>query len=322
MVYNTIQNSAGNQLVKRNFDFVYFPENPDTNYLSDINKRQGKYSGSITLEMTAVDNIYLGSGFIDFDEKSGLIGTTVEELNKAIIPGSSVKGAVRHVARAVSDGCILQSEKEQQSEKEHLELKREQTFSCVPMPKKGETFHVCIVCDMFGTMGLKSKLSFSDFVADRYEVIKCRVPLQFSPKIREPFYLKDELYEGKRLHKGYKFYFTDCEKRESDKIQTITVIKKGAVFTGKIRFEYLDEKELMLFLYSLGIGGKYFSHKIGGYKADGYGTVNFRCTKFDLNGKETLLTEAENYANKYVKECSDDCYDRIEQLEEIMSYKE
>lgn len=315
-MYNTIQNSAGNQAVKRNFDFVYFPKNPDTRYLRNIEERQGEYSGSITLEMTAVDNIYLGSGFIDYDKKSGLIGNTVEELNKAIILGSSVKGTVRHVARAVSEGCITSSEKEP------LKLTGKQKCYCEPMPKKNETFHVCIVCDMFGTMGLKSKLSFSDFVADRYEVIKCRVPLQFSPNVKAPFYLKDELYEGKRLHKGYKFYFTDCEKRVSDKLETITAVKKGAVFTGKITFDGLDENQLMLFLYSLGIGGKYFSHKIGGYKADGYGTVNFRCTKFDLNGKETLLSEAENYANKYVKECSDDSYDRIEQLEEIMSYKE
>lgn len=310
MVYNSRQFPTRNYVVERNFDFVYFPENPDTNYLRNIEERQGEFSGSITLEMTAVDNIYLGSGFIDYNEKSGLIGNTVEELNKAIIPGSSVKGAVRHVARAISDGCILQSEK-----KGDLNLKSKQNQFCDPMSKNEKDFHVCIVCDMFGAMGLKSKLSFSDFTADKYEVIKCQVPLQFSPNIKAPFYLDDE------LHKGYKFYFTDCEKRESDKLETITAIKKGAVFTGKIRFEYLDENELTLFLHSLGIGGEFFSHKIGGYKADGFGTVNFKCVNFELNGNVTSPAEAEKYAKAYVDECLDDCYYRIEQLRKIMCYK-
>ncbi len=309
MVYNSRQFSARNQVVKRNFDFVYFPEKPNTYYLNDIDKRQGEYSGSITLEMTAVDNIYLGSGFIDYNGGLGLIGTTVEELNKAIIPGSSVKGAVRHVARAISDGCILQSEKQ------HLELTKKQTFSCVPMPKNDKSFHVCIVCDMFGTMGLKSKLSFSDFVADKYEVIRCQVPLQFSPNVQAPFYLED------RLHKGYKFYYTKCENQVSDKLETITAVKKGAVFTSKITFDGLDENELTLFLHSLGISGEYFSHKIGGYKADGFGTVNFKCISFNLNGKETALDDAESYAQQYVDECSNDCYYRIEQLRDIMCYK-
>ncbi|MDE5946518.1 MAG: hypothetical protein K2J47_02955 [Ruminococcus sp.] len=309
MVYNSRQFSARNQVVKRNFDFVYFPENPDTHYLNDIDKRQGEYFGIITLEMNAVDNIYLGSGFIDYNVGAGLIGTTVEELNKAIIPGSSVKGAVRHVARAISDGCIMQSEKER------LRLTRQQISSCVSMPKNNKPFHVCIVCDMFGTMGLKSKLSFSDFVADKYEVINCQVPVQFSPNVQAPFYLED------RLHKGYKLYYTECENRESDKLETVTALEKGAVFTGKITFDGLDENELILFLHSLGIGEEYFSHKIGGYKADGFGTVNFKCVKFEMNGKEILPSEAETYAKAYVDKCSDDCYDRIKQLRKIMHYK-
>jgi CRISPR/Cas system CSM-associated protein Csm3 (group 7 of RAMP superfamily) len=296
----------------RNFDFVYFPENPNTNYLRNLRNRRGDYSGFITLKMTAVDNIYLGSGFVDFDARSGMIGTTIEELNRAVIPGSSIKGSVRQVARAISDGCIMQSEKER------LYLTKEQRSSCVPMPKKNETFHVCVVCDMFGTMGLKSKLSFSDFTADDYEIIKCQVPLQFSPNIQAPFYKED------RLHKGYKFYFTECEKRESEKTETITAIKKDTVFTGRIAFDGLDKKEFLVFMHSLGIGGEYFSHKIGGYKADGFGTVNFECTDLVLNGEILAADKAVYYACEYIDNeemCTDECHERIAQLREIMKYK-
>ncbi|MBP5604480.1 MAG: hypothetical protein J6X60_02910 [Ruminiclostridium sp.] len=306
-----LKNTAFTTSAPRNFDFVSFPKEVNTQYITDINNRKGEFSGTIQLEMTAVDNIYCGSGNVGFDKNDGLTTSTLIEGEKCIIPGSSIKGAVRQVARAISDGCIKGTEK-------GLYIKKEQRYECnLKDPKKNRYVdNICIICDMFGMMSLSSKIAVSDFVSEKYELVKCDMPDLFTPNINSSYYKEDN------VHLGYKFYYTRCDDRSSlPHNNVVYAVKKGTVFEGEVRFKYLDKKELNLLMYSLGIIKDDFSHKIGGYRADGFGTVNFFCKGFVLNSEMKSPKDALHFAGEYPDNASDECYYRIEKLCEIMKYK-
>lgn len=299
----------------RNYDFVYFPREVKTEYVTDINRRNGKYSGNITLKIKAVDNLYLGSGFLHYDGRSGIVAESLFEHGKMVIPGSSVKGAVRHVARAVSDACILSSESER------LNLDKKQKYKCNPKisNSRDNSFQLCIVCDMFGAMGIASKVRFSDFVSDSCDTEECSVPVQFSPDINFPYYKINK--NNNKFHKGYKFYKTICEEDDVPKTEKITATKKGTEFTGTVSFSGLHEDELQLLMFSLGLSGKKFSHKLGGYRAHGFGTVNFSCLEFSLINKKLSPEDAAEYAKKYTENKHANP-ESVKQICEIMKYRE
>lgn len=301
--------NSGNVIsAPRNFDFVDFPKQVNTSHVDDIKKRRGAFSGVIRLQIKTVDLLYLGSGFVEYEENKGISSRSMTENKKAVIPGSSVKGAIRHVARAISDGCI--------PNEKGLDLPHELNKKCRPTAAKDNPAHFCIICDMFGAMGLGSKISISDFTSECSDTVQCKVPAQFSPNINSGYYKENG------CHIGYKFYFTNCESRSMLRHNTtIYAVPKGTVFTGDIRFTGLDKTELQLLMHSLGIGGEYFSHKLGGYRADGFGTVNFICTDFILNGQQCPAAEAVDLACQYVDSCSDDCYDRISLLRQLMTFR-
>ena len=140
---------------------------------------------------------------------------------------------------------------------------------------------------MFGSMRLGSKVTVTDFTADTCETAACLVPQQNNP------HMEKDHYKQNGYHFGYKFYRTECEPRDSlTKDNRIYAVPAGPVFTGSIRFKGLRKKQLKLLLCSLGIGGHAFSHKLGGYRADGFGTVNLTCTAFTLNGETSTPAKA------------------------------
>ncbi len=304
----------------RNYDFVKFPKEPNCNFITDINKRyeEDDFSGRITLKITTVDNLYLGGGYTSFDKDNGFINETLEESGRAVIPGSSVKGAVRQVCRAISDGCIPIEKNDR------YELDYSQKKKC-SIGRDG--FHICMVCDMFGMMGLGSKVKFSDFVCDEKDVFE----IVSVPKL--PLMNVDGK-EGDKPYKGYKFYKTFCKLINVGNSNKVRAVKSGAVFNGAIDFEGLKGKELALLMCSLGISKEdSFSHKLGGYRPCGLGTVNFSVVNFMLNDEEKTADDAFQFADRYgcdnieknpedKIECSQDAYDRLGNLIDIMKYKE
>ena len=290
-----------------NYDFVPFPKKINTSYKTDIKQRKGKFSGIIRLTATAVDNLFIGSGYNVFDEKNGLIKRTVRESTAAVIPGSAVKGVLRQTARAVSDGCISSS----LSKDEIRDVKENVRDGCHADPFD---FGVCIVCDMFGAMSLASKVSISDFIAPSCPLYPFYVPQQFGPNTASKSY---EDQDGYLI--GYKFYKTKCETRpDVKKSNVINGVYSGTAFSGEIVFNGLDKQELELLLFSLGLTGT-FSQKLGGFRAEGFGTVNFSCSELIVNGAKE---DAAAWAKRYKDDCSEDCKERIRKLETILVFKD
>lgn len=236
-------------------------------------KNEKTYTGYVALRLTCRTDIYIGSGFSVMPENSNqLVYQTMLYDGKPVIPGSSLKGVVRNIASAASNGCLPQ-------------LPRSKGGSPARYPrginniKCSSKNGFCIVCDMFGAMSKGSKVIFSDMYSENAKTEIKKYNAQYGPKA---------VYtENDGTAKGYKFYYTGDNKYEMQSKVNVQVVKKGAVFTGKVFFKKLTEEQLSLLMFSLGLDDSKdntIALKIGGFKNEGIGEVQVTCIKFECSG--------------------------------------
>ena len=100
-------------------------------------------------------------------------------------------------------------------------------------------------------------------------------------------------------------------KPQNDKLRAVP---PETVFTGEITYRNLDKKELGLLLFGLG-QSRSISLKLGGYRNEGFGTVNITLAS-DQIGDTLAMT------NEFIDSVDDTLVFGIEQLEDGMPYKE
>lgn len=237
----------------------------------------GNHNGYIDLNVTVVDGLHIGSGFKQIQDKT-VYSETIRRDGKAVIPGASLKGAVRHVARTVSDGCVP---------KEYIDrFASEFNLKCSNR-KDGNR---CIICDMFGMMGRKSKILFSDLVCENPEYEIKEMNAQFLPSLKNPIYFEQGSI------KGYKLYRNKCAKYVLAQRELVEIVKRGSVFKGRLHFFGLTNSELNLLCFALGLGED-INIKIGGYKTEGIGQIKVRGEIMVNRKKETAKHFADSYSN-------------------------
>ena len=285
-----------------NSDFAEF--NTPRIYLEEnkyVDKSAAKNSGYIDLKILTVSNLAVGNGMFSKD-KVGLYKDIMTNGEYPIIPGSSLKGAVRHIANIVSDGCIK------------AKSGRKYVIDVPNANLKCDVKNKCIICDMFGMMKVKSKLTFSDAVSKSAKTKVFNVNCQHSPKLTVAKYCNVE--KGPRNNvgklKGYKLYCNKVKKYDAYKKIRIKAILPGAEFNTRIFFNDLTDKELELLCFALGCT-KTFNLKLGGFKNEGYGRVEISGNVIMDRKSVDAKLYAENYKNKY-KEFSRSITD----VEEIM----
>lgn len=120
---------------------------------------------------------------------------------------------------------------------------------------------------MFGKMGWRSKVFFSDLIAE-YKTTACfQAAQQFAPHPDAEKYLDEDGYHT------YKFYKTRINSVTKPQNDMLRAVPPNTVFIGEIAYRNLDQKELGLLLFGLGQSGS-ISLKLGGYRNEGFGTVN------------------------------------------------
>lgn len=297
----------------KNYDFVPFAK-PNVKY-SNSRDNSGRKSGYLKIKFIVEKELYVGSGFVS-ESKNGFTYETMKHNGKCVIPGSSVKGVIRNICRAVSDGCIP-------FQKEKIKVREDYKGECIKGKKNGEFYdNWCIVCDMFGSINptLKSRISFSDFVSENAEVNITDKIQQFSPNPNSESYFDDDGY-----HKGYKFYNSIYSNEYDDDYQgtqkiKIEKIEKGSEFEGKILFKNIKDEELSLLVFALGLDGNILI-KIGGFKAQGMGDMRSECIelRFIDNKGEYNDGDITGYIKKYVNGYGSKFNAQIKKLEEIQS---
>ena len=132
--------------------------------------REGHISGQIHGTIEALSPIHIGSGVIDIGRDVELIKTAVRTGENIVIPGSSLKGAIRSVVEAISESCVS---------KVSYQVRRAVPREFSECRQKNR---LCVACRMFGAMGFQGNIAIQDAPHIHGEIGTEYVPELFSPR--------------------------------------------------------------------------------------------------------------------------------------------
>ena len=249
--------------MNKSYDFVPFLK-------CETYECKGKlYEGIITITIKTLTPIHISPGKYSVDENKKIFKPFIKINGRMVIPGTSLKGVVRSVAEAVSYSCYTLSNK--------LDKKK-----LLDKSHKGK--RKCIICDMFGSMGYKSKVQFSDCYLINGESEIIGLPASFSPNPQSSAY-----FDEKGKYKGHKFYKHGILgiQRKGDILYEC--VRQNAEFKGEVRFKALTEEQIELLCFSLGLSGD-IQPKIGFGKNYFYGSIS-------IESEERWTDKAKEYKN-------------------------
>lgn len=328
----------------------------------DLIKEQRSYSGKLRLKITVVSPLHIGSKQQDYDSNGNVIKKQMCRNGKIILPGSSLKGAVRSVAEAVSYSCAVKV-----PDDVLLKILPPQNESRCSGAGK-----LCMSCYIFGMMGkagnYKGRVQFGEFALESGGLINKKIPLLESPfknypKVHDKFSAdgKKHNYGNERLYyckacetgdcenctkevffekietagtnrqmgfRGRKFYSTRKEIVSGTNKETCyEMIAPGSVLKGEVLFQDLRQDEGRLLAYALDIGN-YFMMKLGYGKPLGYGKVKIEIEDAESIGsrypsaKKIDKELVEKWAQEYRTDNTDELKTVMSELERIMSNAE
>ncbi|MEM1689752.1 MAG: RAMP superfamily CRISPR-associated protein [Candidatus Hadarchaeales archaeon] len=216
------------------------------NVIQEQPRTRGRFTGlcgDLQVSIEVVSGLHVGSGQLPIKVDEEKLAQTIEldywsfplVNERAVIPGSSVKGNVRarlELSFKEKDGwfrsCFTETGRFQKGPSKdgswrHFKIWEPSVKQNRIVPRegkgsqcdfvKGKQERVCLLCDLFGTTGLIGLLEFSDFI----------------------------LSEGRLSPQKFKYGLK------------LLVAEIGSVFTGKVWFMNLKPEELGLVLWGMGL---------------------------------------------------------------------
>lgn len=248
-------------------------------------------SGIINFKMEVITSLHVGSGMQFLDDKNSIYNAFYKWNKQYVIPGSTLKGCIRHIAESISHSCF--SGKFKYDKKIYKPIKN----------KTEEKDGKCIVCDVFGSMGMKSKVQISQLILEKGHPCTKLLPNLKGPHITESLLEDDKI-------KGYKFYHHGKENIILKGEVPYEVLPKGSIFTGKINYKGISQEELNLLCFSLGFSGEIMP-KLGYGKPAYMGSVRFIPDE----------QKYEQYAKTYKENADAEVQQAISELCDILDYK-
>jgi len=265
-------------LIKEEKPFFWIPlrGKPMTQKFLDHDRFTG-WNGRLELEIEVISQyLYLGSGnFIIFNlrDREHACYAFTRRNGQLIIPGTSIKGAVRSVVEAISNSCIGQS-----ASKERVTSSHERDKCCPDVD------HLCTACRLFGTPEYSGRACFSDAVpAGRIELMQIKVADLWPPhQSRE-----------RKFYQSKSFQQQDMQPQKSHRF--LEVVPKGARFITTLSFENATSAEMGILSRAIGFDRSSqdptkvvcaFPIKMGGAKSRCLGSVHFHPKKLCLLPQE------------------------------------
>lgn len=253
------------------YDFVPLPKGgPDRKKgIGQDQLRANLYSGVLQLTLRTLTPVHVGMGYSDFVKASNQEYLAALQASKPVregntvrrqylIPGSSIKGAVRSIVEAITRSCVRVTKPAHHS---HL-----------PKEYRGCTRvdALCTACRLFGAQDYQGHLRFEDAIAPEGTLVPLRVPLLWEPA-RGKHRLPPRYLSQDGMAKGRKFYF---HARYATSNDPRTCIKSSAELPLRIHFQNLSKADLGVLLTALGVHPEHpFPIKLGGGKPVGLGSV-------------------------------------------------
>lgn len=266
------------------YDFVPFPKKPPSREagVGQDRLKADRLSGILELTLETLTPVHVGSGYSDFVTAGNQQYLAALQASKRVveentlrrrylIPGSSLKGAVRSIMEAISPSCAVAT-------RFTRDLPRGSGACRDPE-------NLCIACRLFGAQDYQGHLQFEDAVAPKGSLVLLHTPLLWSPargaRTLPPHYLDD------RQAKGRKFYY---HARNPQGVDPRTCFKSGTQLPLRIQFTNLTAAELGLLLTALGLHPKHpFPIKLGGGKPVGLGSVRVKLEAVALHSGATAV---------------------------------
>jgi CRISPR/Cas system CSM-associated protein Csm3 (group 7 of RAMP superfamily) len=230
-----------------------------------------KLSGSISLTLQVKNPIFIASGVVvrgqDISAQHKnipLIKVGVNEDNRVLIPGSSLKGAIRAAYEAITRSCLCKTRVDKAK---------------IPNGFKecDRKDNLCPTCRVFGAMGWQGLIGFSDAIGTDIKSSIGFMPSLYSPQNKRIAYFKNGKVAGR------KFYY-HAVKAVSKGQKGIPVQQIGidSTFKTKLSFKNLSAAEIGTLLTVLGVSPRHdFALKIGGGKPIGMGTVKVKIDRIE-----------------------------------------
>lgn len=183
--------------------------------------------GRIELEVECLTDIHVGGTapvVVELDGQSALVqGMTrvpTESGRTPVIPGSSVKGAVRAIVEAITPSCDR--------------LSRDRNAACERPPS------LCPACGAFGAPGWRATVAFSDLVpVEPVELIARRIAQRYS--------------HAKAPRKGRRLYGLQPEEPLSSDVEALECLPAGSRLRGAVRFEGASDEAAGAVTLALGL---------------------------------------------------------------------
>lgn len=244
-------------------------------------------SGKLRISIEVVTPVHIFSGY--YNENGNMVYKEFAKYNgKYIIPGSSLKGCVRTIAESVSRSCISTNQ------------------NLYKIGKNVRDRNDCIICDMFGSLGKKSRLRFADLeLVKNNGVDIINIPTFYGPRPKNKNY-----YAADGKFKGIKFYSHGDENIIEKGTMPCEFVMPGSIFEGNVFYEDLDDNQLDLLCFSLGLGGDIYL-KLGYGKPAYYGSVKMK----SIDDKIDASKRASRYGMK-----DNDVAKNVKRLKELLSW--
>ena len=210
------------------------------------------FTGQIHGTIEALSPIHIGSGVIDIGRDVELIKTAVRTEDNIVIPGSSLKGAIRSVAEAISESCVckVSSRIRQTVPRDFAECRRKE--------------RLCVACKMFGAMGFQSNIAIQDAPKTEGQIVTKSVPELYRPRPQR----------GRRDIPGRKFYMHG---QVASGDTPVEACEGGSKFRFITQVDNLTQAEWGLLFTALGHHHEHlFKLKIGGAKPVCFGSIDIQ----------------------------------------------
>ena len=221
----------------------------------------GTATGTLQGVLVAKTPVHVWSGEIEPTGRMDhpLVKAHVRCNGRPVVPGASLKGAVRSIVEAITRSCV-------RATRADLRQLPSGAAAC------RQPDQLCVACRMFGSMGFQGNVRFSDaLLRPDWQPEIVTIPQLFAPRNREKVYYRDQQVVGRKFYMHGRPAFGDTP---------IEVCPVGAELAFTLQFENLTDGELGTLLIALGQGdGKQapkFSPKLGGGKPVCYGSVEVR----------------------------------------------
>ncbi|HHY96194.1 MAG TPA: hypothetical protein GX513_14485 [Firmicutes bacterium] len=226
------------------------------------------FQGRICLSLEILTPLHVGSGQLEIQRLPAeklVAALPMGADSQAVIPGSSLKGAVRSLVEVISDSCFPVA---------HRDIK---AYVPSSLNRCTDVRSLCPACRIFGTQGWAARVEFSDVPVPISAITFQGIPTLWQPG-RSPQALRARYLRG-NLVKGRKTYRHGKPAGGPDIRQCV---KQNTVLKGGFAFHYVTRADLGLVLAAMGVGGSMpgappaFPIKIGGGKPVGYGSVSVK----------------------------------------------